>query len=112
MFSGPFAPFSSYILNTEVFGATSGGTHCFEVTVFYHHGQSCTSLLCVDFPECNDPCPGDVNGDMLVDVNDLLAGLNSWGQACTGCPADTNGDGVVNIADLLSIIANWATPCG
>ena len=99
------------LLATEVFGATGGGTHCFEVTVFYHHGQSCTSLLCVDFPECNDPCPGDVNGDMLVYVNDLLAVLNSWGQACTGCPADTNGDGVVNIADLLSIIANWATPC-
>ncbi len=111
-FVGPFAPFSSYILNTEVFGATSGGTHCFEVTVSYHHGQSCTSLLCIEFPVCSEPCPGDVNGDMLIDINDLLSVLTVWGQSCTGCPADTNGDGVVNIADLLSIIANWGTPCG
>ena len=111
-FGGPFSPATSYQFNTEVYGATAGGTHCFEVTVFYHHGQSCTSLLCVDFPECSDPCPGDVNGDMLIDINDLLTVLTYWGQTCSGCPADVNGDGVVNIADLLGVIANWGTPCG
>ena len=112
-FSGPFAPMSSYQFTTDVFGATGGGVYCFEVTVYYQHGNaSCTSLLCIEFPECNDPCPGDVNGDMIIDITDLLIVLSQWGQTCSGCPADVTGDGVINIADLLAIIANWGTPCG
>ena len=58
--------------------------------------------------------PGDINGDNLVNVADLLAVINAWGT-CPGspqpCPADIapspNGDGVVNIQDLLMIINNW-----
>jgi hypothetical protein len=111
-FTGPFAPMSSYQFNTDVYGAVSG-VHCFEVTVYYQHGAaSCTSLFCVDFPECSDPCPGDVNGDMIINIADLLAVLSQWGQTCSGCPADVTGDGVINIADLLGVIANWGTPCG
>jgi hypothetical protein len=29
---------------------------------------------------------------------------------CTGCPGDLNGDGVVDGADLASLLANWG-PC-
>jgi hypothetical protein len=50
--------------------------------------------------------PGDVNGDGVVDVLDLLEVLAAWGP-CPGCPADINGDGVVNVLDLLEVLANW-----
>jgi hypothetical protein len=67
------------------------------------------------------PCPADIspqpNGDGVVNVNDLLMVINSWGQcppAPASCPADIspqpNGDGVVNVNDLLMVINSWG-PC-
>jgi acetyl esterase/lipase len=53
---------------------------------------------------------GDITGDGVVDVNDLLALLAAWGDCPGGsdCPADLNGDGVVNTSDLLALLAAWA----
>lgn len=54
--------------------------------------------------------PGDVNGDGVVNVADLLAVITAWG-ACpappTACPADLNHSGSVDVADLLTVITNW-----
>jgi hypothetical protein len=53
--------------------------------------------------------PGDLNGDGIVDVLDLLMLLDAWG-AChrTGnCPADLNGDGSVDVLDLLILLDHW-----
>ncbi|MHC4083034.1 MAG: GC-type dockerin domain-anchored protein [Planctomycetota bacterium] len=55
------------------------------------------------------PCPGDINGDGAVDVNDFIQILVAWGP-CPGCPADINGDGVVNVQDFLALLARWG-PC-
>jgi hypothetical protein len=51
--------------------------------------------------------PGDVTGDGIVDVNDLLAVIGAWGPCPVPCPADLNGDGVVDVNDLLMVIGNW-----
>jgi hypothetical protein len=54
--------------------------------------------------------PGDVNGDGMVNIDDLLAVINAWGE--TGPPgsiaADVTGNGVVDIDDLLFVINNWS----
>jgi len=55
------------------------------------------------------PCAGDVNGDAVVNVADLLDLISAWGP-CPGCPQDLNGDGAVNVPDLLQMIAAWG-PC-
>jgi hypothetical protein len=49
----------------------------------------------------------DVNADGVVDVDDLLAVLNTWG-ACAGCGADIDGDGGVDVDDLLAVLNNWS----
>jgi hypothetical protein len=52
---------------------------------------------------------GDLNGDGVVDVLDLLILLDSWGQCKDPgeCPADLNGDGAVDVLDLLILLDNW-----
>jgi len=56
------------------------------------------------------PGTGDVNGDAVVNVQDLFAIINAWGPCAGGpqkCPADINGDGTVNVQELLLVINNW-----
>lgn len=56
--------------------------------------------------------PGDVNGDNIVGIDDLLAVINGWGN-CPAPPAqcpDLDGNGIINIDDLLMIINNWPGP--
>ena len=50
-------------------------------------------------------CTGDVNGDNMVDVSDILAVVGAWGES--GGPADVNEDGIVNVSDLLAIVEAW-----
>jgi YVTN family beta-propeller protein len=50
--------------------------------------------------------PGDLNGDGVVNVLDLLILLDEWGP-CPACDSDLNGDGVVNVLDLLILLSNW-----
>jgi hypothetical protein len=54
---------------------------------------------------------GDLNGDNVVDVFDLLLLLGAWGECADPppgeCPADLNGDGWVDVFDLLALLGNW-----
>jgi hypothetical protein len=60
--------------------------------------------------EAAEPCPEDVNGDGVVDVGDLLAVIDSWGD-CDNCSADVDGSGSVGADDLLAVIARWNQVC-
>jgi len=51
-------------------------------------------------------CEGDVNGDGIVDVTDLLEVVGAWG-ICDNCDADIDGYGVVDVTDLLTVVGNW-----
>ncbi|MEE2908023.1 MAG: PQQ-dependent sugar dehydrogenase [Planctomycetota bacterium] len=61
--------------------------------------------------EGDDGCivQGDVDGDGIVGVNDVLAVLKAWGNCAPDdeCPADLDGDGLVGVDDILLLLANW-----
>ncbi len=50
---------------------------------------------------------GDVNGDGLVNVEDILQVMGNWGFCGLSCPEDLDGDGTVGVTDLLIVVANW-----
>ncbi len=72
---------------------TEAGIDAFEIA----------SDVCLSPPET-----GDVTGDGVVDLQDLLSVLASWGP-CGGCPADLDGSGEVDFVDLLPVLANFAS---
>ncbi len=57
------------------------------------------------------PCPGDTNGDNIVNFADLNAVLAAFGQTGAGLAADLNDDGVVNFTDLNEVLANFGATC-
>ena len=62
---------------------------------------------------CVPAVPGDVTGDDMVNLQDLLLVIGNWGSDCPECPEHCNGDAnndcAVNLADLLEVIGNWGT---
>ena len=54
----------------------------------------------------SDTCEGDIDGNGSVDVDDMLALLNSWGP-CSGCAADFDASGEVEVNDMLALLAAW-----
>jgi len=57
------------------------------------------------------PLPGDVDGNGVVDVQDLVLVIVNWGPCpelgpCTG---DLDGNDFVDVSDLVEVIVNWGT---
>ena len=67
-----------------------------------------TPLACTLFPEPS--CKADLNGNYLIEVEDLLHLLTGFGcdNACTG---DLNNDGSTSIGDLLVLLGFLGSPC-
>ncbi|MBI5863349.1 MAG: hypothetical protein HZB38_02315 [Planctomycetes bacterium] len=63
--------------------------------------------------ECE--CIGDMNGDFVVDLNDLTTFLAAFGS-CTGQPnfnarADIDHDGCVTLSDLSAFLSSFGRTC-
>ena len=60
------------------------------------------------------PCPGDVNGDRIVDLSDLATLLANFGtlSGATLEDGDLDGDGDVELPDLTLLLASFGTSCG
>lgn len=55
------------------------------------------------------PCPGDLNGDSMVDVDDLNEVLSNW--TTSGPGGDINNDLSVDVDDLNEVLSNWNNAC-
>ncbi len=60
----------------------------------------------IEYLECGDTIPGDLDGDGVVGPADLAILLGQWGP-CPGCIADLDGDGAVGAADLAILLGAW-----
>jgi probable HAF family extracellular repeat protein len=59
------------------------------------------------------PCPGDVNGDQSVDLNDLTILLSHYGTTSGAEPGDgdLDDDGDVDLNDLTALLSAYGTVC-
>lgn len=61
----------------------------------------------------NCACPGDANGDGLVDFNDINAVIANWAAVYapgTG-PGDADCSGVVDFNDINQVLVSWGLVC-
>lgn len=56
-------------------------------------------------------CPGDSNGDNVVNFADLNNVLSTFGQTGAGLAGDVNGDEIVNFEDLNVVLSAFGTEC-
>jgi len=55
--------------------------------------------------------PGDLNGDGIVNGDDLGILLGLWGSSCPDpCLGDLDGDGAVDGSDLGTLLGSWGAP--
>ncbi len=57
----------------------------------------------------SDELLGDVNGDCVVNLDDLLLVISHWGDGSGG--GDANGDGATDAVDVLAVIGQWDSAC-
>ena len=74
--------------------------------VLYEEGDELIALG----PSEDAPCVGDLTGDGVVSVDDMLFLLSDFG-CVTDCNADVDLDDAVTIADLLQLLSAFGEPC-
>ncbi len=74
-------------------------------------GSSVSSAAGVDWTDPVLPCPGDTNGDNVVDFADLNNVLSDYLMSGPGLAGDANGDGVVNFEDLNLVLSFYLVAC-
>ena len=55
----------------------------------------------------SEPCPGDLTGDGVIGVNDVLALISAWGTA----DGDVDGNGTTDVNDILEVISIFGESC-
>ncbi len=88
-------------------GGAVGEDLCFTMMVNDDQGGFCCSTqVCVPVPDCSEAL-GDLDGDGIVGVMDLIMLLGQLGPCTGGCWADMDHDGIVGVTDLLIVLGNW-----
>ena len=105
-----FGPDGSLYVASYLGGVTKHDGKTGELLDSLFAGVESPTMIMIDNPV---QVTGDINGDGNVNVQDMLAVINSWGPCANpnNCPADIapapNGDDTVNALDLLLVINNW-----
>lgn len=98
---------NQFVTSTEPAFTPSGSTAYFT-TQFVGGSNDYGYVIAIALDE---PTPGDLDGDGVVDGADLAQLLAAWGScdAPQKCPADLDGDGLVGSADLGVLFAAWTS---
>jgi len=93
-------------LRSRVVGSIAGGEGELELTAWHASGVGVVKTTS-GLTHLRPLPPGDVDGDGLVDINDLLAVLDAWGPWDGPCGPDLDFTGEVDVNDVLLLLAGW-----
>ncbi|MDP7071223.1 MAG: hypothetical protein QF561_07755 [Phycisphaerales bacterium] len=85
---------------------SSAGVTSQPVSAADFNGTLRVEVIEYPFPELEGSTPGDIDGDGVVGVEDLLAIIAAWGP-CDACDEDLNDDGLVDVSDILALLSLW-----
>lgn len=97
----------------QVFAISQPGTYditliAWDANAVYTDSESVTFRISTPPPSC----PGDTNGDHVINGADLSVLLATFGQSVApGSGADFNADGTVNGADLSVLLSSFGSSC-
>jgi len=60
---------------------------------------------------CDEPCPGDADGNNSVDLDDLNMVLTQFGQSGDDLDGDVDGNGSVDLDDLNMVLTAFGQSC-
>ena len=86
---------------------SSPGTSTQEFSTSNYNGTLTIEVIDYPFEVLDGPLLGDITGDGVVDVTDVLSLISAWGP-CIGCNEDLDDSGSVDVTDLLIVIGNWS----
>lgn len=93
------------------FNFAANGTYYIRVTSATL-GNAQTQIYRLDMAaSALPPCPGDANGDRVINFQDLNIVLGQFGQSGAGLAGDVTGDGTVNFSDLNLVLSNFGVSC-
>jgi len=98
-----------YEFTSETADNGGGPRNTFDDT----YGENVRRSLIVEYESDNKSCLGDIDGNDMVNIDDLLNVIAQFGEDCSGnggCSADVDTDQDVDIDDLLVVIAAFG-PC-
>lgn len=110
------------------YGCTDVGACNYDVAFSIDDGscefESCAG--CTDLEACNYdpaatiedgscldecPCPGDLDGDGIIAVTDILLFLSDYGCDTAPCIGDVDGDDLTTVNDLLLLLSEFSESC-
>ena len=97
------------ISNCELADLTIGRTYCISIS-YYSENEQQRNIIWKYYTliESKDFIPGDVNGDGLVNVTDIVATVNCIMEKPSDGfnkeAADLNGDGEINVTDIVMMV--------
>ncbi len=84
-----------------------------DVTASFSAEPGCTFTVNSLFtapPSCVNPCPTDISGDGVTDIQDMLLFLADFGCS-SACVGDFDGNDSTDAADLIIFLASFGTLC-
>ncbi len=82
-----------------------------DLEPFMFNPDEIRATLGVDEIRLHPPCPGETNGDDVIDFADLNNCLSNFGQSGINLPGDVNNSGAVDFPDLNIILGAFGTAC-
>ena len=79
----------------------------YDSTTYVRNSTGYEPTLRVTINTPSTPCPGDLDGNDIVDASDLGIFLALWNT--TNADADFNEDGIVDSSDLGLLLAGWGS---